>query len=73
MTDYIERERIVGLAESRGEFVTDVDGFVYYWPDGSCSGHLSSYHLRLLADELDKRNESMNQQIQQYFESHNAT
>lgn len=35
-------------------FGTDVDGFVYYWPDGG--GSYSAYHLRMIADELDLRN-----------------
>lgn len=36
------------------DFVTDVDGYVYFWPIGN--GHHSSAQLRQIADELDKRN-----------------
>lgn len=61
------KERIISIAEKRGEFVTDVDGFVYYWPDGSPHGHLSSATLRILADELDERNKEWQANIDKYF------
>lgn len=46
--------RVIEVTDARGEFATDVDGFVYYLP--SNSGHLNSDALRILADELDRRN-----------------
>lgn len=46
-------------------FITEVDGFVYYWPDGG--GHYSSYQLRQIADELDMRNSAWSQEIEEYF------
>lgn len=52
----MSKERVIEICESRNEFVTDVDGFVYWWPDGYQFGHLASHHLRWLADELDRRN-----------------
>jgi hypothetical protein len=36
-------------------FVTDMDGFVYYWP-GNNGGHYSASDLREIAAELDRRN-----------------
>ena len=45
--------KIVQLAYERGEFVQDVDGFVYWWNMG---GAYAARHLRELADELDKIN-----------------
>lgn len=48
------RLRLIAMADERGDFVTDVDGFIYWWPSGS--GHHSSHHLRWIADELDRRN-----------------
>ncbi len=53
---------IIKMADERGEFVTDVDGFVYYWPNG-CNGHFNSHILRELADELDRRNAAWEAQI----------
>lgn len=47
---------IIDIADSRKEFVKDVDGYVYYWPAGSTHGCMSAHHLRELADELDRRN-----------------
>lgn len=51
---------IVSLAEERGEFVTDVDGFVYYEPSERSAGFFSAAVLRILADELDRRNAPWN-------------
>lgn len=58
MTETWEQElaRVFTLMDQRREFVTDVDGYVYYWPDGSKHGHLAAHHLRAIADELDRRN-----------------
>lgn len=49
-------------------FVTDVDGYEYYWPSGN--GHYAAHHLREIADELDKRNGPWNDIIEEYFEIH---
>lgn len=53
-----EQQKVLRMAQERGEFVTDVDGFVYWWPTANptAAGHLSSTQLRWLADELDSRN-----------------
>ena len=61
------RQRIIKTSDERGEFVTDVDGFVYWWPDGSPNGHLAPHHLRWLADELDRRNKKWQKNIDDYF------
>ena len=63
------RQRIIAIGDERKEFVTDVDGFIYWWPNGSPHGHLASHHLRWLADELDRRNESWQKQVDDYFEA----
>ncbi len=62
--------RVCRLAEERGEFVTDVDGFVYWWSSAKPehAGHLASDQLRFLADELDRRNAAWQAQIDKYFE-----
>lgn len=54
---------IIKMAEERGDFVKDVDGFVYYWPNSSKDGSYTAHHLRLLADELDRRNASWEARI----------
>ncbi len=61
------KERVLSIAKKREEFITDVDGFLYWWPNGSKHGHLSSDHLRILADELDKKNAPWVKQIDDYF------
>ena len=72
--DY-ERATVCRLAEEWGEFVTDVDGFVYWWPSANPehAGHLSPYQLRILADELDRRNAPWQAVIDAEFSSENAT
>jgi len=58
--------RMVELPPVRepSEFVTDVDGYVYYWPHGSTQGHYAAHHLRRIATELDDRNKEWDEQIQ---------
>lgn len=55
--------RAVRMTEERGEFVTGDDGYVVFWPEGSPHGALSSADLRILADELDRRNASWDEQV----------
>lgn len=50
------QKKVAKIGDEKGEFVTDVDGFVYWWPDGACGGHYAPHHLRALASELDERN-----------------
>ena len=50
-------------------FVMDMDdGFVYYWPDKN-GGYYTSYQLRAIADELDRRNEKWESETNEYFKS----
>jgi hypothetical protein len=48
-------ERVAQLADERGDFVTGEDGFVVWWPR-VVNGSLNAAELRILADELDRRN-----------------
>ena len=58
--------RIIQYADEHSEFVTDVDGFVKYWPKGN--GCLTEHDLRVLADEIARRNAAWQAQINEYFE-----
>jgi hypothetical protein len=60
-----EIPRIIELADERGEFVYLEDGFLYYEPKGV--GCISSNDLRILANELDKRNKKWSDEIDAYF------
>jgi hypothetical protein len=62
----IQREQL--LAKIHKEIEPLEDGFFYYFPDKA--GGLSSHVLRLIADELDKKNESWERQIAEYFATH---
>ncbi len=50
------KEKVIRMSQERDEFVLDVDGFYYYWPQPERGGHYSAQILRILADELDRRN-----------------
>lgn len=53
------KARILEVSES--QMLQEVDGFYYYFPkDG---GFLTSAHLRILADELDRRNKDWSDYI----------
>lgn len=56
------RRRVIKTHEDAGDFVTDNDGFIKYWPEGQ-NGFMESFHLRWIADELDKRNKGWIEQI----------
>lgn len=59
--------RIIQVAEERGEFLYLEDGYLYYAPNGS--GAISAHDLRTLADELDRRNKKWSDEIDEYFRS----
>jgi hypothetical protein len=46
-------QQIIAMTEERGDFGPLEDGYQYYW---SKHGALSAWELRVLADELDRRN-----------------
>jgi hypothetical protein len=56
---------IITIADDLKEFVALEDGFVYWWP--SSQGAISSHDLRALADELDRRNEAWQTQLNDFF------
>lgn len=60
-------ERLIRKCDENGDFVTDVDGFVKFWP--SKGGCLEAHDLRAIADELDKRNAAWVAQINAYFDT----
>lgn len=62
-----DRKQVIRISDERKEFTRGDDGFVYWWPDGSPHGHLTAHHLRLIADELDRRNKKWNNIIEDYF------
>lgn len=58
-------DRIIELADERKEFVALEDGYSYYWPKEG--GALSTNDLRVLADELDRRNAPWDKVVKDYF------
>ena len=50
-----------------GIFYIDVDGYYYFEPTGT--GGYSSYHLREIAEELDKINKPYQDQLDEFFKT----
>lgn len=65
--DKSQRQHVVSTSERRDEFITLSDGSVYFWPTGSPHGALASWHLRVLADELDRRNQAWDSDLRKLF------
>lgn len=63
-----ELKRVIATSAEREEFVTFSDGYVHFWPSGSPHGALSAWHLRVLADELDRRNHAWDAHVRKAFE-----
>lgn len=58
-----ERQRRIALCVRRQEFVTLEDGSVYFWPTGSPHGAMSAWDLRLIADEIERRNRALDARL----------
>jgi hypothetical protein len=58
-----ENRRIIAMLDARNEFGPLEDGYIYYWPSPNM-GALASYQLRVIADELDRRNAEWDAQVQ---------
>lgn len=56
--------RMIRLANERGDFIQDVDGYVVYWPTSASGGALPAWMMRVLADEIDRRNAAWDAIIQ---------
>lgn len=64
MTDEYQQRLLEAVAD---ELFADVDGFVKYWPKQG--GFLDAHHLRVIADELDKRNAQWAAEVEAYFDT----
>jgi hypothetical protein len=65
MSEESYRDRVLRMSEERDEFVTGDDGYVIYWPASFTGGGYNSAELRILADELDRRNEAWDKQVRE--------
>lgn len=61
-----EISRILAISQEQGDFVTGDDGFVIFWPSANRGG-LTSWMLRALADEIDRRNVDAEAALAAYF------
>jgi hypothetical protein len=67
MPDNDRASRIIAMCDDRNEFMQLDDGCVYYWPNSH--GAISATELRIIADELDRRNKEWSDQVDEYFNS----
>lgn len=49
------------IAASEKHFLEDVDGYLKFFPDGY--GMYEAHHLRIIADELDRRNAKWDEHV----------
>ena len=70
LADDPHRGHVIRMADERGEFVVQQDGFVYYHP--SRGGGLDAGNLRLIAAELDLRNAEWEKNIADYFDANRS-
>jgi len=61
-----EAQKIIQRVDEAGDIFPLEDGFYYYGSSGG--GALSSWNLRVIADELDKRNKDWDDQLNEHFE-----
>jgi hypothetical protein len=54
------------ISKVDGDLLVCDDGFVKYWPSGP--GYLTEHQLRLIADELKKRNAKWKAYLDSFFE-----
>ncbi len=55
------------IAKAELDFINGDDGYWHYWPTGH--GYLTACQLRIIADELDKRNEPWHNSMEEYFKN----
>lgn len=58
-------QRVITMAQR--DFIAFEDGYLRYWPD-KINGALSAADLRIIADELDRRNAPWDAQVNSYFQ-----
>ncbi len=62
MTDD-RQQRLIEQIDRNGDFITGDDGYKHFAPTGR--GYLTASDLRVIADELDKRNAAWDAIIQE--------
>jgi hypothetical protein len=60
--------KLIQKADITGDFITEVNGYVVWWPRG-LGGFLNAASLRELADELDRRNAAWDAQVRKDLEA----
>lgn len=67
MTPEKYRKHIIDICDKNSNIGPLDDGYQYYWPNSADRGAYSAEVLRIIADELDKRNKWWDEQVQQAF------
>lgn len=61
------RKKLLRSCEEYSEFGPCDDGYQYFWIENR--GCLSAEDLRIIADELDRRNKDWDEQLSEYFKN----
>jgi hypothetical protein len=54
------------IERAASDFITGDDGWVVYWPKDS-NGALSAWQMRVIAEELDRRNAQWDTEVAEHF------
>lgn len=58
------KERVIRMSTESGDFIQGDDGYYVFWPEGFNRGALTPVDLRILADHIDRLNETWDRIIQ---------
>jgi hypothetical protein len=72
MSETIEETRVrcMKMSHDRRDFTALEDGFYRYWPKRDSLGAIAAHELRWLADELDKMNAPLEEELNNFFTEH---
>jgi len=57
------------ILDSAKEDICPMNDGYFYWFPSKTTGGISAYQLRIIADELDKKNKKVDDAIKDYFSS----
>lgn len=62
------QKKLIEVIDQNKDIIAGDDGFYIFWPTRISSGALTAQDLRIIADELDRRNAPWQSQLEKYFE-----
>lgn len=65
--DSIGGSDLIKHFDRNGDFIVGEDGCCVFWPSNPGGGAFNAWHLRAIADELDRRNADWFRQMDAFF------